>query len=83
MPGTNKTLPSTESSNHPSATRERVRPSLRRVGARRPFPFGAHQALPRDRGEEDRGAYPPPRGRVRPPVREDPHPAALPRSRHC
>lgn len=72
-----------ENNSHPPAGSVRERAALRRVGARRSqLTLGAHQAVPRDGGEEDRRARAAPRGRVRAAVREDPHPAALPRARH-
>lgn len=52
------------------------------MGARRSLPHGTHETVPRDGGEEDWGASPPPGGGLRTPVREDPDTTALPRACH-
>lgn len=70
-----------ENSSRPSPSGLRSCPTLRRLGARRSLPFRAHEALPCHGGEEDRSPGPAPRGRLSPAVRQDPHPAALPRPR--
>lgn len=49
------------------------------MGAGRSLTLRTHQAVPRDRGEEDRSSCAPPGGSVRAPVRQDPHTPALPR----
>lgn len=70
-----------ENSRHHPPGSAGQRSPLRRLGARRPLALGAHEAVPRDGGEEDRSASTAPSRRVSPAVREGAHPPALPRPR--